>query len=1558
MKKALTVGLLLLILFGVFLIPGQAAYAAGEAPANVTLTEIKPSSSIVIGKIAIDPGTYYPPGKEHLGSPPYPYPTYNQGADCGTEYFTAPSGQAYYCIEKSVRAATSLPSNDPYRGQMQRVGVFTDDHQPPVATKLAAFFAYTENHPDGYTPFVKAGIVWALREQVTLTNSTYVNKYNQFLNAYTANPNHGDFKGATVYRYKDVKTGGTYQDMVTYTYVPYQAMGGFRVRKTDTSGTFLPGAEFDLINSNGVIVRHIVVPATGYTSNIEFITGNYTLVETKAPTGHLLDTTPHPLTITEDQINSVYWDTPITNTPVMGHIKVVKKDNDALPVAGAMFDVKNSSNTVVAQLTTNAQGEATTPALPLGTYTVTETFTPGPFVLDPTPKTVTLAAIDQTTPTVTVTVNFTNTPAQGQIRVIKKGTSGTLVPGAKFDVRNSANTVVAQLTTNAQGEATTPNLPLGTYTVTETFVPSPYILDTTPKTVTISYVNQTTPVVTVETTFTNAPAQGRVRVIKKDTSGTLVPGAKFDVRNSANTVVAQLTTNAQGEATTPNLPLGTYTVTETFVPSPYILDTTPKTVTISYVNQTTPVVTVETTFTNAPALGVIKIRKIDSINANPIKGAVFEVRNAENTVVDTLTTDDNGRATTIQLPLGNYTVKETTPAIGYNPNDMTYPVTLAYKDMETPVVTVQMPTFLNRTIQGRIRIIKLAKGSALPIMGATFEILDSDRAPAVDIYGTPVGELVSDAYGIALTPLLRYGDYIVRETSSPAGYHLNEQEYPVSITVNDETKLLFIQNDKVEVRVRVIKEDALTGDPLAGAVFQILDSENNVIVFSVIRDGNVVEVDRFTTNNDGIGIADGLIPAGTYTLREIEAPPGYVPVDDVSFEVTADTQTELLPILGHTITFNLANNPTEVTISKKALTGEDELPDAHLQLIEESTGNVIDEWVSTTTPHLVRYLESGKTYILRETIAPNGYALAEDVTFTVIGDGTAEQVVMRDDVTHLEIVKKDRKTKAPLAGVVFEIRDATDALTFVYDDVEGVYTWSGIAVGDATSQLATDDEGKIRIEGIPEGNYTLVELAEYPGYIRNSEAISVTVPVDASVNAPHIVEVLNDQNKIVLKKMDAREENVPIVGAEIGIYDDQGTLVKEGITAEDGTVTFEGLAPGTYTYREIKAPVGYRTNTEAFEFIVDAFGNVTGELEFTDEPTRLLIYKVDAADLDKSLSGAVFEIYRIEEGQEPQLMTFALRDGIYYPDVGTDEPLISDENGAIEVRRLPLGDYRIIETKAVPGYLLTPHGYDVTLSEEEAMTGVIAENGETVVILKKLCTKSGLPLAGAEITIYDDTGEIVRTAVTNTEGIAQIIGLPAGTYTYEEAKAPDGYTLAEKVFGFTVNVDGSIVGEIEFENDPTRIVLQKKSTTSDAPLKGAEFELYMMSEEGEEPALMTFTLEEGIYVYDAEGDITTLVTDAEGKIVVEKLPVGNYAFKETKAPKGYTHDATLRPVEVDEAKTVKHVMLKNRPIPPPVPASGERSNGYLVALLILAGLSALGGVVLNSQNRKREEIRD
>ncbi len=1239
MKKVLTAGLLLLILFGVFLIPGQAAYAAGEAPANVTLTEIKPGTPIVIGKIVIDPGTYYPPGKEHLGYPNYPYPTYSLGADCGTEYFTAPSGQAYYCVEKSVRTATSLPSNDPYRGQMQKVGVFTDDHQPPVAAKLAAFFAYTENHPDGYTPFVKAGIVWAMREQVTLTNSTYVNKYNQFLNAYSANPNHGDFKGATVYRYKDVKTGGTYQDMVTYTYVPYRAMGGFRVRKTDTSGTFLPGAEFDL-KQGGVTIKHIVVPEAGYTSDIEFPVGNYTLVETKAPTGHLLETTPHPLTITEDQTNSVYWDTPITNTPVMGHIKVVKKDNDALPVAGAMFDVKNSANTVVAQLTTNAQGEATTSALPLGMYTVTETYTPGPFILDPTPKTVSLAAIDQTTPTVTVTVNFTNTPAQGRIRVIKNNSSGTLVSGAKFDVKNSENAVVAQLTTNAEGEAVTPNLPLGTYTVTEMFVPAPYLLDATPKIVTLSYVDQTTPIVTVEAMFANEPAIGRIIVIKNDAEDTHIEGARFDVRNSVNTVVTQLTTNAEGEAVTPNLPLGTYTVTETFVPAPYLLDATSKTVTLSYVDQTTPIVTVEATFANEQALGRITVIKND-VNDTLVEGAKFDVRNSINTVVAQLTTNAEGEAVTPNLPLGTYTITETFVPEPYLLDTTPKTVTLSYVDQTTPIVTAEA-MFTNEPALGRITVIKSDAEDAL-IEGAKFDVRNS--------INTVVAQLTTNAEGEAVTPNLPLGTYTVTETFVPAPYLLDATSKTVTLSYVDQTM-------------------------------------------------SIVTAEATFMNEQALGI--------------------------------------------------------------------------------------------------------------------------------------------------IKIKKTDSFSEEPVKGVVFEVRNEANIVV---------------------DTLTTDADGIAMSKQLPLDDYIVKEKTHAVGYCPNETEYPVSL-----------------------------------------VYEDMNTPI------------------------------------------------VVVEREFTNEPTRLLVYKVDALDLDKTLPGAEFELYRIEEGQDPVQLTFTVVDNIYYPDeASSDTSLVSDENGTIEIRKLPLGDYHMIETKTLSGYLIVPHGYDVALTEEEGMVSILAINGQTVVFLEKFCAKSGIPLAGAEIAIYDETGEIVRTAVTNEEGVAQIVGLPLGTYTYEETIATEGYTLAERVFEITIHSDGSVTGDTEYENEPTRVMLTKQSLISNKPLPGAEFELYRI-EEGQEPVLMTFVLEEGIYIYDEDGDITILVTNAEGNIIIDNLLLGDYAFKETKAPRGYIPNDTMRTVEVDEAKSVKYIMFKNKPIP--VPQSGERSTHYFASLLILAGLCALSGVYLFTQRKKHEEIRE
>ena len=125
-----------------------------------------------------------------------------------------------------------------------------------------------------------------------------------------------------------------------------------------------------------------------------------------------------------------------------------------------------------------------------------------------------------------------------------------------------------------------------------------------------------------------------------------------------------MTTNAQGEAQTGSLPLGTYTVTETSVPAPLLIDSTPRTVVLAYQNQTTPTVYETVEFTNVRAKGIVKIEKKDSISQDPIGGVIFEIRNAAQQVVDTVTTAEDGTAVSIELPFGTYTVHEVALAPG------------------------------------------------------------------------------------------------------------------------------------------------------------------------------------------------------------------------------------------------------------------------------------------------------------------------------------------------------------------------------------------------------------------------------------------------------------------------------------------------------------------------------------------------------------------------------------------------------------------------------------------------------------------------------------------------------------------------------------------------------------------------------------------------------------------------------------------------------------------------------------------------------------------------------
>ena len=1294
--------------------------------------------------------------------------------------------------------------------------------------------------------------------------------------------------------YKDMNTPVV---VATKTISNVTAQGRIELTKQGTNNAPVQGAVFQVRNASNTLVATLTTNAQGKAQTGLLPLGTYSVTETSVPAPYILNATPFNMTLSYKDMHTpvVVATRTVSNAAAQGRIELTKQGTNNAPVQGAVFQVRNSANTLVATLTTNAQGKAQTGILPLGTYTVTETSVPSPYILNATPFNINVSYKDMNTPVVVATKTVSNAAAQGRLELTKRGTNNAPVQGAVFQVRNSANTVVATITTNAQGKAQTGLLPLGTYSVRETSVPSPYILDATPFNMTLTYKDMHTPVVVTTRTVTNEAARGRLELTKQNEDNEPVQGAVYQVRNAAKTVVATITTNAQGKAQTGLLPLGTYTVTETFVPAPYLLDTTPFNMTLTYKDMHTPVVVTTKTVTNEAAQGRIKIIKRDSINQELLANAIFDVHDAGNVIVDTITTDTNGVATSISLPLGDYTVTERTPPEGYLPNTAVHNVTLTYKDMHTPVVEVELP-IENVPIRGKIRIIKLAKGDATPIEGATFELFNPDDTPAVDLYGNTVGTLTTDVDGMAVTPYLRYGTYILRETDAPDAFLINDEDFEVKIIHNEVVVNQYVRNERVLLRLRINKSDTLTGDPIQGVEFQVYDENGDLVTFTVIIDGRPVTVDRLITNDEGIAISAGVFPTGTYTLKEVKVPEGYASLDDITFEINRDTVYVDIPLIGKTYDELIGNAPTVIELSKKKITGDAELPGAHLRLIEKASNAIVDEWVSTDTPHTIRRLKVGVTYILRETLSPAGYTVATDVEFTVLDTGNVQPVVMRNKLTRIEIHKKDNVTGEALHGVKFRIQDKDkNAQRFVYDTVLTAYVREAAASTGNSPVLTTNTDGSILVLGLPIGDYELVETKESPGYKRLRDPVAFTVKETSDNTSPVVINLENEKNEVILEKTDLAIGE-PVAGAVIQICNEENVKVYEVATDANGQAMIVGLPAGTYTFKETLAPDGYILNEETFTFTIDPYGDVSGVTEFTNEPTALTIVKEDIED-GIHLEGAVFEVYRLRTGEDPELMRFRL-EGENYIAVADGEitTVTSNAEGTINILRLPHGEYRLVEITAPSGYVLDPTPLDVVLDDKANTT---VKNDKTEITLEKTDLVTGEPVPGAIIQIFDEAGDLVREVTTDENGQALIKGLPAGTYTFKETLAPDGYILNEETFTFTIDAYGEVSGVTKLTNHPTSFLLYKRDTDDASLLEGAVFELYRLGE-GKEPELMRFRFEGGLCIASADGEITRLVVDELGMFQVLQLPYGDYHLVEVKAPTRYALDPTPHAFTLDE----------------------------------------------------------
>ncbi|MDX5866808.1 SpaA isopeptide-forming pilin-related protein [Bacillus cereus group sp. BfR-BA-01119] len=438
---------------------------------------------------------------------------------------------------------------------------------------------------------------------------------------------------------------------------------------------------------------------------------------------------------------------------------------------------------------------------------------------------------------------------------------------------------------------------------------------------------------------------------------------------------------------------------------------------------------------------------------------------------------------------------------------------------------------------------------------------------------------------------------------------------------------------------------------LKDAKFDVIDKENNV-------------VDTVTTNEKGIAEVKDL-PFGDYFVKEISAPEGYIKVD-TPVKVTIDNTNIIEFVMKNT---KKVENGQFKLLKKDSESGQ-LLPGAKFDVIDKD-GNVVETIITDDKGEaLSKQLPVG-TYTLKEIEAPKGYELSSS---SVSVDVEANKVVTVDVVNkkipekvtgQFEIVKVDAEDKAKVLS---------DAEFEVYKDGKKVET------------LRTDKTGKVISQKLEPGKYTLKETKAPQGYKLLKEEIEVVVEANKVVQVQ--VENAKELGSLQVIKKDAESGKV-LEGAEFKLKNEAGQVVGETKTTnKDGVVKFENLVPGKYTLEETKAPEGYKTLEVTVEVTVEVnvVANEVVKQEVLNEKVKeeikgqLEITKVDANDTNKTLAGAVFEIWK--DGTKIDTLT-------------------SDANGKATSKELDPGDYILKEVQAPESYELSDKEIEFTISNQK-----------------------------------------------------------------------------------------------------------------------------------------------------------------------------------------------------------------------------------------------------------------
>lgn len=785
------------------------------------------------------------------------------------------------------------------------------------------------------------------------------------------------------------------------------------------------------------------------------------------------------------------------------------------------------------------------------------------------------------------------------------------------------DTLVKTVTTNKNGEAVIKDLPLGKYRVKETKAPAGFVLNPDSQEVSFIYKDQNTPEIEEKLEFSNERQKVELSVEKQDAeTGKALKGATFGLYNKeaissgdkvvvkADTLLQEITSNEKGKAAfTLDLPLGRYYVKELQAPAGYVSSDEILEFDATYQGQDVKTIKLKSVKKNQPT--TVEVTKADITTGTELDGASMSVLDKDGNVIDSWTSVKDSPHVIKRLQVRKtYILREELAPYGYlRATDVEFTISdtaeVQKVKMEDEVPVARLLVNKKGEFLDSVSLLDNAKGMIEHLFNyvtgnltdVTFNVYAAEAIRAADgvsadYYAADelVGSITTDGNGIAQMDNLPLGRYYIVEKETAHGYVLDNEPRYVDLTYRDQDTPLVTysadwQNARQRVQVEVLKKEKDSDKVLSGAIFGLYAADDIVSSKGKVLLAKDTLIELKTTDEDGkIQFVADLPVDSRYYIKELAAPDGYV-TDQEPQEFTFEYQGSGTSVAEYAFTFE--DEQTTVELSKADLTDKKELPGASLKVTDED-GNTVDEWVSKEEAHIIKGLIVGKKYKMTETKPADGYVTAESIEFTVENTKEVQKHQMLDDVTKVEISKKDITDSSEVPGAKLIILDK---------DGKKVESW-------------TSKDKPHMVEKLPVGEYTLREEQAPDGYLI-AEDVKFTVKDTGKVQKVKMKDA-HPYGKLVIKKTDSTSK-AALSGAEFELREkESGKVVEKLVTDKTGTATSGKIPIATYKNGKVektveyilvetKAPNGYELSSKKEEIRFEYKDGKTKVIEIVKE---------------------------------------------------------------------------------------------------------------------------------------------------------------------------------------------------------------------------------------------------------------------------------------------------------------------------------------------------------------------